>query len=88
MSALAGAERIFAVIDEKPETDDGYVTLVNARRRSDGSLEETEEHTGLWIWRHPHGDGSLTYTQVAVRWNLKMWYLVMKKIKLCWTESP
>lgn len=64
LSALAGAERIFAVIDEKPETDDGYVTLVNARRRSDGSLEETEEHTGLWAWRHPHGDGSLTYTQV------------------------
>ena len=64
LSALAGAERIFAVIDEKPETDDGYVTLVNARRRPDGSLEETEEHTGLWAWRHPHGDGSLTYTQV------------------------
>ena len=64
LSALAGAERIFAVIDEKPETDDGYVTLVNARRRSDGSLEETEEHTGLWAWRHPHGDGSLTYAQV------------------------
>ena len=60
LSALAGAERIFAVIDEKPETDDGYVTLVNARRRSDGSLEETEEHTGLWAWRHPHGDGSST----------------------------
>ena len=64
LSALAGAERIFAVIDEQPETDNGYVTLVNARRLSDGSLEETKEHTGLWAWRHPHGDGSLTYTQV------------------------
>ena len=64
LSALAGAERIFAVIDEEPETDNGYVTLVNARRRPDGSLEKTKEHTGLWAWRHPHGDGSLTYTQV------------------------
>ena len=64
LSALAGAERIFAVIDEEPEPDNGYVTLVNARRRPDGSLEETKEHTGLWAWRHPHGDGSLTYTQV------------------------
>ena len=64
LSALAGAERIFAVIDEQPETDNGYVTLVNARRLPDGSLEETKEHTGLWAWRHPHGDGSLTYTQV------------------------
>ena len=64
LSALAGAERIFAVIDEQPETDNGYVTLVNAHRLPDGSLEETKEHTGLWAWRHPHGDGSLTYTQV------------------------
>lgn len=64
LSALAGAERIFAVIDEQPETDNGYVTLVNARRLPDGSLEETKKHTGLWAWRHPHGDGSLTYTQV------------------------
>ncbi|MDD3193226.1 MAG: ABC transporter ATP-binding protein [Oscillospiraceae bacterium] len=64
LTALAGAERIFAVIDEQPETDDGYVTLVNVRRKPDGALEETKEHTGLWAWRHPHGDGSLTYTQV------------------------
>ncbi len=64
LAALAGAERIFAVIDEQPEADDGYVTLVRARRLPDGSLEETDERTGLWAWRHPHGDGSLTYTQV------------------------
>ena len=64
LAALAGAERIFAVIDEQPETDDGYVTLVNARRKPDGTLEETKERTGLWAWRHPHGDGTLTYTQV------------------------
>jgi ATP-binding cassette subfamily B protein len=64
LAALAGAERIFAVIDEQPEADDGYVTLVRARRLPDGSLEETNERTGLWAWRHPHGDGSLTYTQV------------------------
>ena len=64
LAALAGAERIFAVIDEQPEADNGYVTLVRARRLPDGSLEETNARTGLWAWRHPHGDGSLTYTQV------------------------
>ncbi len=62
--ALAGAERIFAVIDEEPETDEGYVTLVNAKRKPDGTLEETSERTGLWAWRHPHHDGTLTYVQV------------------------
>ncbi len=64
LSALAGAERIFTIIDEKPEADDGYVTLVRARRLPDGSLEETQERTGLWAWRHPHSDGSVTYIQV------------------------
>jgi len=64
MVALAGAERIFAVIDEPVEQDDGYVTLVNARRNEKGELEECAERTGLWAWRHPHSDGSLTYTQV------------------------
>ena len=60
--AGAGAARIFGLMDEKPEADDGYVTLVNVEKGSDGSLVETEKHTGHWAWRHPHGDGSLTYT--------------------------
>ena len=60
--AGAGAARIFGLMDEKPEADDGYVTLVNVKKGSDGSLVETEKHTGHWAWRHPHGDGSLTYT--------------------------
>ncbi len=64
LTALAGAERIFALIDETPEEDRGYVTLVNARRTAGGELEETAERTGLWAWRHPHHDGTLTYTQV------------------------
>ncbi len=59
---MAGAERIFALMDEKPETDDGYVTLVNAEVAADGSVTESEKHTGHWAWKHPHGDGSLTYT--------------------------
>ena len=59
--AGAGAARIFGLMDEKPEADDGYVTLVNVEKGSDGSLVETEKHTGHWAWRHPHGDGSLTY---------------------------
>ncbi|MBQ9735630.1 MAG: ABC transporter ATP-binding protein [Clostridia bacterium] len=60
---LAGADRIFTLIDEEPEVDDGYVTLVNARENEDGTLTECAERTGLWAWRHPHGaDGSVTYT--------------------------
>ena len=62
--ALAGAGRIFALMDEEPETDEGYVSLVNAREKN-GVLCETEEHTGLWAWKHPHGDGSVTYTKLT-----------------------
>ena len=60
--ASAGAGRIFSLMDEPPETDDGYVTLVNVKELPDGSLEETDGRTGKWAWRHPHGDGTLTYT--------------------------
>ena len=61
--AMAGAERIFGLMDEQPETDDGYVTLVNAKVAPDGTITETEEHTGKWAWKHPHqADGTITYT--------------------------
>ena len=63
--AMAGAERIFALMDEPSEQDEGYVELVNARRNENGELTETAEHTGLWAWKHPHGDGTLTYTPLA-----------------------
>lgn len=63
--ALAGAERIFRLMDEESETDDGYVTLVHARRKEDGSLEECQERTGLWAWKHPHkAEGTVTYTEL------------------------
>lgn len=63
--ALAGAERIFELMDEKAEADEGYVTLVNARRNADGSLRECPERTGLWAWKHPHkADGTVTYTEL------------------------
>lgn len=65
LAALAGAERIFEIIDEKPEQDEGYVTLVNVIKNKDGTLTETEELTGLWAWKHPHHDGSLTYTELT-----------------------
>ena len=52
--ALAGAERVFALMDEEPEKDEGYVSLVNAKRQEDGSLTESEERTGLWAWKHTH----------------------------------
>lgn len=63
--ALAGAERIFALIDEKPEKDEGYVTLVNARKDAEGVISECKERTGMWAWKHPHGDGSVTYTELT-----------------------
>ena len=62
--ALAGAERIFDLLDEKEEADEGYVTLVNAKKKADGTLEESEKRTGLWAWKHPHEDGSVTYTEL------------------------
>lgn len=63
--ALAGAERIFHMIDEEPEVDDGYVTLVNAKKDADGNLTECKERTGLWAWKHPHqADGTVTYTEL------------------------
>ncbi|EOH93417.1 hypothetical protein UAW_02665 [Enterococcus haemoperoxidus ATCC BAA-382] len=62
--ALAGADRIFDLIDEEPEVDDGYVTLVNVNRES-GTLVESEARTGLWAWKHPHNDGTVTYTELT-----------------------
>ena len=62
---LAGADRIFTLMDQKPETDEGYVTLVNAREEN-GVLTECQERTGTWAWKHPHAaDGSVTYTKLA-----------------------
>lgn len=60
--ALAGASRVFSLMDEQPEVDDGYVTLVNCNILEDGTIEETEQRTGHWAWKHPHRDGTLTYT--------------------------
>ena len=62
--ALAGAERIFDLLDEQPEVDEGYVTLVNAKRDDNGQLTECDHRTGMWAWKHPHGDGTLTYTEL------------------------
>lgn len=61
--ALAGAERIFGLLDEKPEVDDGYVTLVNAKIEQ-GVVTESKERTGMWAWKHPHEDGTTTYTEL------------------------
>ncbi len=62
---LAGADRIFKLVDQKPEADDGYVTLVNAQIDEDGNITETDKHTGKWAWKHPHSaDGSVTYTEL------------------------
>ena len=63
--ALAGADRIFTLLDEEPEVDEGYVTLVNAKE-VDGNIVECKERTGMWAWKHPHSaDGSVTYTKLT-----------------------
>ena len=63
--ALAGAECIFNLLDEEPETDEGYVTLVNARKDENGEIVECKERTGMWAWKHPHqADGTITYTEL------------------------
>ena len=63
--ALAGAERIFNMMDEEPEVDNGYVTLVNAKKDADGNITECSERTGLWAWKHPHqADGTVTYQEM------------------------
>lgn len=64
--ALAGAERIFQLIDEQPEEDEGYVTLVNAKKDAQGNIVECKEHTGMWAWKHPHSaEGTVTYTELT-----------------------
>ena len=78
---LAGASRVFDLIDEKPEADDGYVTLVNAREDENGVLTECEEHTGIWAWRHPHqADGTVTYTKLTGD-------IVMEEVDFGYTED-
>ena len=62
--AMAGAQRVFDLMDQQPEEDKGYVTLVNAKENADGTLTECAERTGLWAWKHPHHDGTLTYTRL------------------------
>ncbi|MGN1148931.1 MAG: ABC transporter ATP-binding protein [Lachnospiraceae bacterium] len=64
--AQAGANRVFELMDAEPETDDGYVELVNAKKTADGTLKEVPERTGLWAWKHPHkADGTVTYTELT-----------------------
>jgi len=62
--AMAGASRVFELLDTEPEVDEGYVTLVNAKE-VDGEIVECKERTGMWAWKHPHGDGTLTYTRLC-----------------------
>lgn len=79
VTALAGASRIFAFMDEEPETDDGYVTLVNAKEEN-GVLTETAERTGIWAWKHPHHDGTLTYTKLEGR-------VVLDSVDFCYVPD-
>ncbi len=78
--AMAGAERVFGLMDEIAEADEGYVTLVNAKTAEDGSIVETDEHTGHWAWKHPHGDGRVTYTPL-------MGDVRMTEVDFCYEEG-
>ena len=81
--ALAGAERIFELMDEDPETDDGYVTLVNAQKGENGEITECEARTGLWAWKHPHSDGTLTFTELTgdiTMFNVDFGYVLEKTV--------
>lgn len=77
--ALAGASRIFELMDEDPETDDGYVTLVYADEK-DGILSESDSYTGVWAWKHPHGDGSTTLTKLDGR-------IVLDHVDFCYVPE-
>lgn len=85
---LAGAHRVFELLDEEPEADDGYVTLVNARQKEDGSLEECSERTNIWAWKHPHHDGTVTYTRLRATCAFMTWILNMSRAKPCCITSP
>ena len=81
--ALAGAERIFQLMDEEVEDDTGYVTLVNAKEDDSGKLVECAEHTGRWAWRHPHQDGTVTYTELKgdiTMYNVDFAYVPEKQV--------
>ena len=81
--ALAGAERIFELMDQEPEADDGYVTLVNAKIDEDGNITECAERTGHWAWKHPHVDGTLTYTELKgdiTMYNVDFGYVPEKQV--------
>ena len=82
--ALAGAERVFEMMDEEPEVDDGYVTLVNAKIAQDGTITECAERTGHWAWKHPHqADGTITYTEVKgdiMMYNVDFGYVPEKTV--------
>ena len=81
--ALAGAERVFELMDQEPEADEGYVTLVNAKIDENGNITETTERTGRWAWKHPHGDGTLTYTELKgdiTMFNVDFGYMPEKQV--------
>ena len=81
--ALAGAERVFELMDAEPEQDDGYVTLVNCHIAEDGTITECSERTGHWAWRHPHGDGTLTYHELKgdiTMYNVDFGYVPEKQV--------
>ena len=84
--AAAGAERVFALLDEKPEEDHGYVELVNAKENSDGTLSESPVRTGIWAWKHPHkAEGTVTYQRMEGGIVFDAWTSGMMMTRWCST---
>lgn len=88
VNAAAGAQRVFDLMDQTPEVDDGYVELVNAKEDENGNITESEKRTNLWAWKHPHkADGTVTYTKLESPLSLTMWTSVIPRINWCSTIS-
>lgn len=82
--AAAGAGRVFELLDQKQEEDNGYVEFVNVRERKDGTLEETKERTGVWAWKHPHkAEGTVTYKKMEGGIVLTEWISAMTHPRWC-----
>ena len=85
--ALAGARRVFDLMDAEPEKDNGYVELVHAYEQEDGTLAESEKRTGLWAWKHPHQDGTVTLTKLDAVWFSTAWTLATRMKNRCCSIS-
>ena len=87
VTAAAGAQRVFDLMDQEPEKDEGYVELVNAKEDAQGEMHESAERTNVWAWKHPHHDGTLTYARLEGAWSSTTWTSAMTRTSWSSTTS-